>query len=797
MTGVLRRLIFAVAVLLPLLFLAAGGVAWSQTPTVVATRITSVPSRLPVTVDGQSYLTPQVFLWPVGSKHSIVFAPTIVGGADAGSPLQTGSQWIYSGVVTNKGVSVEPTLYTADPAITDLTATYNVTHRVRVVYFDCSGYARTDEDCPALYSPGTVYIDGTAKFTKNGEIFLAEGLHTLSAYPTPAAPNPNPQTHSAIPGWIFVGFYDASGTNGNAYLNSFFLRGPTNIYPRFVRARAVTVDSWPTGLRVLADRTTVTAPQTLDWGRTTTHTVGVVPDQLDNTGKLWVFDSWSDGGTSTHAYTVPDGDSPTPLTLTARFIPGERVSFITRPQRLQLNIDGRSNWQSYNFNWGVGSTHTVTAPRTQRDSSGRTWQFKGWSNAGAATQTVTVPSDLNGLGLTLYATYDPLGVVQILSAVPGMVIQVDGQDCPLPCVLERDVGLTLRLTAPASLPLGDDARLDFMGWSDSGSPDRTLLTTMDPVSLTLNYQRRNRLVAKADPPEGVRLRIQPESADGFYDAQAQVQLNLDPKPGYRFLNWAGDASGSSRLLILTMDAPKTVRAVLDRVPTIADNGVRNAAGDTPLETVAAGSIVSILGFSLAPSLEKGPDAPLAQALANVTVRIGARLLPLFFVSPEQINVALPSDLPEGPQRLTVRWEGKPEVSADFSIVRNAPGLFYQQVESRNYGLVLHENGDPVSVDSPARRGETVTLLGTGFGPLLAPPIDGFPLPDSDNFRLADALELRVGEARVDPLYAGGAPGRIGMNAVRFRIGSELPSGPSDLKVRINQSDSNTVVLVVE
>ncbi len=41
---------------------------------------------------------------------------------------------------------------------------------------------------------------------------------------------------------------------------------------------------------------------------------------------------------------------------------------------------------------------------------------------------------------------------------------------------------------------------------------------------------------------------------------------------------------------------------------------------------------------------------------------------------------------------------------------------------------LHEDGTPVTQDSPARKGETVTFYGTGLGGYDRPVIDGFLLP---------------------------------------------------------------------
>ena len=64
-------------------------------------------------------------------------------------------------------------------------------------------------------------------------------------------------------------------------------------------------------------------------------------------------------------------------------------------------------------------------------------------------------------------------------------------------------------------------------------------------------------------------------------------------------------------------------------------------------------------------------------------------LPLFFASPAQINFALPDDIGEGDQRLTVSCQGLPDVQATFTVGRNAPGLFH---DTQSYAAVTHEDG---------------------------------------------------------------------------------------------------------
>src|SRR5262249_11396695 len=159
----------------------------------------------------------------------------------------------------------------------------------------------------------------------------------------------------------------------------------------------------------------------------------------------------------------------------------------------------------------------------------------------------------------------------------------------------------------------------------------------DPVTLNANYRLMNHLAASATPPEGATWTMQPASSDGYYEAAASVSVAVTTLPGYRFGSWGGDLTGSRPVGVVSMNAPRAITARRDRWPYMAPAGVGNAAGTTPAKAVAPGSVVAILGASLASDTTTGPASPLAQTLAGLTVRLGDRLMPLFFVSPKQIN----------------------------------------------------------------------------------------------------------------------------------------------------------------
>src|SRR5262249_45814638 len=315
--------------------------------------------------------------------------------------------------------------------------------------------------------------------------------------------------------------------------------------------------------------------------------LGSVQSQLDLQGKLWIFSSWSDGGDLSHAYIMPGLTGPA-ISVMANYVPGQRVDFFTNPPGLSLNIDGRTNWVSYNFAWGANTQHSVVAPQTQTDANGNTYTFTSWSQGGPAAQTIIATPDPNGLDLRFTANYSVSGPskISVVSQTSGIVIQVDGQDCSLPCVIDRSSGTAVRLTAPPSISLTNDSRLMFNGWNDSSLTDRTLTAAVGQSTLTLSYSLQNHLTASVNLPDGANVSTTPPASDGFFDSQATVQVAAQPNLGFKFSNWDGDITSTAPTISLAMTSPHSVRAILNRVPALLDGAVRNSAGATPLNAVA-------------------------------------------------------------------------------------------------------------------------------------------------------------------------------------------------------------------
>ena len=93
-------------------------------------------------------------------------------------------------------------------------------------------------------------------------------------------------------------------------------------------------------------------------------------------------------------------------------------------------------------------------------------------------------------------------------------------------------------------------------------------------------------------------------------------------------------------------------------------------------------------------------------------------------------------------------------------------------------MVLHQDGTLVTPASPALQGELLTLYATGLGPTDPARPEGLAIPGTPAFNAVDPVTVLVGDATFPAEAAFAAPGRVGVDAVQFRLASGVPSGTS-------------------
>jgi uncharacterized protein (TIGR03437 family) len=162
---------------------------------------------------------------------------------------------------------------------------------------------------------------------------------------------------------------------------------------------------------------------------------------------------------------------------------------------------------------------------------------------------------------------------------------------------------------------------------------------------------------------------------------------------------------------------------------------------------------------------------------EVGVLIGNVPSYVFYVSPNQVNVLIPTYLIPGPVTLQLENRSVYGPPIQITLTAAAPAMF--PLDASNV-LATHGNGPVVTPASPAQPGEIVILWATGLGftvPALAPgeiPAAAAWLADLPDF------EVQLNGVAVDPhsiQYAGVAPGFAGLYQINVQLPADCPSNP--------------------
>jgi uncharacterized protein (TIGR03437 family) len=232
-------------------------------------------------------------------------------------------------------------------------------------------------------------------------------------------------------------------------------------------------------------------------------------------------------------------------------------------------------------------------------------------------------------------------------------------------------------------------------------------------------------------------------------------------------------------------------------PTIASGGVVNAADYTP--TVAPGMLIAVFGDSMASKVSSAAGTPLPTALDGTSVEVNGQAIPLFFVSPKQINAQMPFGI-SGQVQVRVRTAVALSTPATVTVAASAPRLFTKTMDGKGEPILVH-NADwsPVSATSPARPGEYLILFLTGLG-AVSPAIPAGQA-GGDNGKNGPLNQLPVGAVtvafggrQVAISFAGLAPGFVGLYQVNFQVPADMPRGTFALVVSTKDGSSQAGVL---
>jgi len=228
-------------------------------------------------------------------------------------------------------------------------------------------------------------------------------------------------------------------------------------------------------------------------------------------------------------------------------------------------------------------------------------------------------------------------------------------------------------------------------------------------------------------------------------------------------------------------------------PTIAS--VVNAASFAA-NSLSPGAGITILGTNLADATAQYSSLP-PTTLGGAVVSINGESIPLFYVSPTQINGQIPFDVPSGSLTLTVTATlGSNTASANAPVVIStvAPGIF---LIGTNRAAATNPDNSVNTSNNPATPGDVVTVYFTGIGPLDNPVPTGQPAPLTGSLSRATLpVSATIGGQDAAVVFAGLTPGSITLAQANLVV-PNLSPGDYPVVVRIGSATSNAPILSVK
>jgi uncharacterized protein (TIGR03437 family) len=226
--------------------------------------------------------------------------------------------------------------------------------------------------------------------------------------------------------------------------------------------------------------------------------------------------------------------------------------------------------------------------------------------------------------------------------------------------------------------------------------------------------------------------------------------------------------------------------VPNAAPAISANGVIHPYAPLIGGSLSPGTIVSIYGSHLGSQAAQPTNIPLPTKINGTSVLIGGILSPLFYVSPNQINVQIPFELNvAGQYQVIVNANGALTPPQPIQITETSPGL--DTFPDGSLVAVHASDGTLVSATSPAQRGEYVVMFLLGLGVTDAAGTTGDSASLTVLSRAIVRTSITMNNTPVPVAFAGLTPGFVGLYQVNLQIPDTQPGG--NVVVSVSQGDA--------
>jgi uncharacterized protein (TIGR03437 family) len=251
---------------------------------------------------------------------------------------------------------------------------------------------------------------------------------------------------------------------------------------------------------------------------------------------------------------------------------------------------------------------------------------------------------------------------------------------------------------------------------------------------------------------------------------SQTSLIVLSTSGFTVLPWTYAASV----------APPVINAIV----SAADN--KSAA--------APGGLISLYGANLSATNMATSEIPVPTALANSCITVNGQPIPLIFVSQTQVNAQMPFQA-VGAETVVVHTPGGTSNNFNLIVQPNAPAVFLSGVAGpeNNLPTVIRVANQLLATDSnPIHQSDTLVIYATGLGQSNPSGVTGYPAPSNPPSSALTLPTVTLGGMNLPVLFAGLAPGEVGVNQINVSVPANAPVGLS-LPLTIHQGTATMTV----
>ena len=266
--------------------------------------------------------------------------------------------------------------------------------------------------------------------------------------------------------------------------------------------------------------------------------------------------------------------------------------------------------------------------------------------------------------------------------------------------------------------------------------------------------------------------------------------------------WSGDfPNAAGQQLPFTYGNAFVVRVAAPGPPSITS--VLNGASFLP--GIEAGSWAMIQGVNLANTYPGATwtaseivNGNLPTSLDGVSVTIDGQPAFVYYVSPTQINVQVPSDNKVGDVQMVVKNNGAVSAPAMVQLQKLAPAFFMYLGTNYAIASLLPDYslvGNPTVLPGTvaAHPGDTLTLWGTGFGATNPPTPAGMTVTGMP--AVATLPTAAVGGVPAQVMGAYLTAGSAGLYQVTIQLPATVPTGPVAVQASVGGIETPADVLI--